>query len=49
VARDDVGKVDLMMLVDNGDVIYLAELLVFLNYLSMEIVDAWLVLEEMFD
>jgi hypothetical protein len=46
VARDDVGKVDLMMLVDNGDVIYLAELLVFLNYLNMEIVDAWLVLEE---
>jgi hypothetical protein len=32
--------VDLMMLVDNGDVIYLVELLVFLNYLSMEIVDA---------
>ena len=34
-----------MMLVANGD----AELLVFLNYLSVEIADAWLVLKKMFE
>lgn len=38
-----------MELVGNDDVIYLVGLLVFLKYLDVEIGDAWLVLEEMFE
>lgn len=49
MAGDDVDEVDLMELAGNGDVIYLVGLLVFLKYLDVEIVDAWLVLEEMFE
>lgn len=49
MAGDDVGEVDLMELVGNDDVIYLVGLLVFLKYLDVEIGDAWLVLEEMFE